>query len=75
MSKIDVEYKVDKGIPIPVRRNKAVPLAQLEVGESIGFPIEFRANVASRASKLKAQGREYTIKKEDELTARIWRTK
>lgn len=72
--KIDVEYTIDKGVPIPVRRDVSVPISKLSVGESMVFPLSKRAIVQSNASR-KAGGREYTISKINDKECRIWRTK
>lgn len=74
MGKIEVEYTIDKGVPIPVRREaNSVPISKLSVGESIVFPLSKRAAVQSNASR-KTGGREYTISKINDKECRIWRT-
>lgn len=75
MKKIEVKYTVDKGVPVPVRP-EALPLDNLEIGESIRFPIEQRNNVQSQASKLKAnKGKVFTVQYDrDEGDCRVWRT-
>lgn len=66
------EYKVDKNIEMP----KRVPLESMEVGESFEFPKSKRQSIATMASKLKREtGKEFTIKQQDEESARIWRLK
>lgn len=72
--KIEVQYTIDKGVPIPVRRGVSVPISKLSVGESIVFPLTRRAAVQSNASR-KTGGREYTISKINDKECRIWRTK
>lgn len=73
---IDVKYKVEKGIPIPVRSaSPALRLAKLEVGESIVFPLSKRAAIQSNASRTKASnGRNFTVKKINSTECRVWRT-
>lgn len=74
MKEIPVKHKVDKGVPIPVN-TRGLPLASLKVGESIQFPVSDRPKVATQASTLKKQtSLNFTIHKEDNETARIWRT-
>lgn len=73
---IEVDYEIDNGVPIPVRVYPALPLRDLEVGQSIGFPLERRPNVQSSASRLKKEtGMEFTVRAIDDENARIWRTK
>lgn len=73
MKKIDI-YQVDTAIPIPERKQK-LPINLLEVGESFLFPGAERNRIQTRASQLKKAGKEFTIKKQDNATARIWRIK
>lgn len=69
-------YQIDSGVPIPEEKYTRVPLEQLEVSDSIQFPISKRRSVASLASRLKKEtGKEFTVKKMDERNCRIWRTK
>lgn len=75
MTDIPIEYKVDKGVPIPVRPG-VVPLSSLEVNDSILFPVEDRARIQSYASQTKRRtGKEFTIKKVSDSQCRVWRTK
>lgn len=72
MSKIDV-ITIDSGVPVPLGR---YPILELKVGDSFLFPISKRPSVQSRANKIKSEtGREFTVKKMDEDSCRIWRTK
>lgn len=72
---IEVKYTIDKGVPIPIRREtKSVPISKLEVGESIVFPLSQRPAVQSNASRKKGD-REYTISKINDKECRVWRTK
>lgn len=65
---------IDTGVPVPERVN--YPIRELKVGESFVFPLEKRKIVQSRASVIKTDtGREFTVKKMNDETARIWRTK
>lgn len=73
--KIDV-YHIDSGVPVPLSatRRTLPPLRDLELGESIVFPLAQRFKVQQKASKLKARtGKVFTIRKMDEQTARVWR--
>lgn len=75
MKRIDVNYTIDKGVPIPVRREvNAVPISSLKEGESIVFPLAKRPMVQSNASRIKkAKGWEYTISKISDTECRVWR--
>ena len=74
MPKIDVQYVPEEGIPIPVGREKSVPLAELEIGQSYLVPLEQRNTVQANASRLKARtGKVFTIQKIDEYSIRVWR--
>jgi hypothetical protein len=76
MSDIPIEYQVDKGVPIPVRRLGVVPLASLEAGDSVLFPSEDRAKVQSYASQMKRRtGKEFVVKKVSDTQCRVWRTR
>lgn len=69
-------YSVDTGVPVPTDRSKQLPLNVLEVGESFLFPLDERNRVQTFASRLKSRrGKEFTIRKQDENTARVWRIK
>lgn len=73
MSKIEV-YKIESNVKVPTRAFP--PLNLLEVDDSIQFSLDKRRSVQTVASKLKReQGKEFTVKKIDNTTARIWRTK
>lgn len=70
--KIEVA-NIDTGIPVPDRAS--YPIRDLAVGESFVFPLNKRGSVQTKASKIKAEtGHDYTIRKIDNDTARIWRT-
>lgn len=74
---IPVDYKIDKGVPIPVDRRSysVLPLKTMAVGESFVFPREKRSTVQSRASHIKkATGKEFSVRVINELECRIWRT-
>lgn len=63
---------IDTGVPIPDRAS--YPIRKLKVGESFLFPANKRSSVQSLASKVKAEtGNDYTIKKMDGDTCRLWR--
>ena len=69
-------YVVESNVPIPVKVLSLPPLRELKVGESIVFPLEKRPSVQTAAFKLKRdEGLEFRVKKLDETSARIWRTK
>lgn len=71
--KIFVEYKIDRGIPIPVK-TKLPPLNELAINESVSFPIGKRASVQTTAYRLKRQtGKEFRVSKISESEARVWR--
>lgn len=68
-----VYFTVEKNVPIPSR--EAVPLDEMEVGDSIAFPDFKRKSVQSKASLMKKRGEaEFTVRKIDDTTCRIWRT-
>lgn len=70
--KIEV-VKIDSNVPMPVQR---YPLMNLKVGESFEFPIERRDLIQTNASTIKRRkGREFTVRKVNETTARVWRVK
>jgi len=73
--KIDVQYEVETGVPVPVRNTSPrLSIGRLEVGQSIVFSLEKRATVQSNASRIKKyEGKEFTIKKIDDKQCRIWR--
>lgn len=74
MTEVPVNYSVDKGIKVPVKR--ALPLASLNIGESIEFPFERRSTVATQASTIKRRtGKVFTVRKIDDNKCRVWRTK
>lgn len=71
MTKVNV-YSIDNGIPLP--EVKRMPLNDMEVGDSILFPLNKRPNIQSVASRLKREtGKTFVVKKMDDNNARIWR--
>lgn len=71
-------YEVKKGIPVEKpaggRSARMYPFPIMEVGDSFDVPIDQRVNVATKASKQKRKyGREFTVKKINETTVRVWR--
>lgn len=73
MNKIPV-ISIDRGIPVPEMAAQGLPLGSLKVGESILFPLEHRSKVAIQASRLKkSTAMRFTVRKESETNARIWR--
>lgn len=76
MPKVEVNYEVEEGVPIPVQRSEAIPISSLEVGQSILFSSKRRVAMQSYASRLKkSTGKVFTLKKVDDENHRIWRTK
>lgn len=71
---IDVT-SIDTGVPTPEPRLK-YPLAQLEVGQSFVIPLEKRVSISSSISMVKKKypDRKFTVRKESDTTARVWRT-
>lgn len=71
------EPRIDKDVPVPEKNSKGYSRAlnQMEVGESFRFPEIDRPAVASLASRLSAKEREYTTRKVNDHTVRIWRVK
>ena len=71
--KIEVA-SIDTGVPVPERAK--YPVRELKVGDSFLFPADKRDSVQPLASKIKVEtGREFTIRKMDNDTCRIWRIK
>lgn len=71
---VPVDYKVEDSVPIPVRvANKSIPIEDLEVGQSILFPLDRRPYVQTKASRLKGSGKVFTVSKVDDKNARVWR--
>lgn len=78
MAKSVQVYKIDRDVPVPDDAQRPsiramVPIDELEVGDSVEFPLRLRTTVATTASRLKREGKGFTIKKIDEKSARIWR--
>jgi hypothetical protein len=69
-----MKFKIERGIEMPVRsKDIRYPLAEMEVGDSFSFPLEYRASVQTLASAAKKQGRAYRVKKIAPEVCRIWR--
>lgn len=71
-------YKIENDVPVPEDAQRPsiramVPIDELEVGDSVEFPLRLRTTVATTATRLKREGKVFTIKKIDEKSARIWR--
>lgn len=67
-------YTIDTGVPVK-DRNTSPPLMQLEVGQSVLFPLQKRMSVQTTASKIKKEtGKKFVIRKMDDDNARVWRT-
>lgn len=72
MRKIPVDYTIDDGVKIPVRKH--LPVHDLEVGQSFEFPIGERPSITTVTSRLKKRdGRVFTVQKINETTCRVWR--
>ena len=70
-----MEYKIEKDITAP-EPHKRFPLSELEVGESFTIALKDRNSVQSHASKVKSlTGKVFMVRKVDEQTCRVWRTK
>lgn len=75
MAKIPV-ISIDDGVPVPEVSLAGLPLDTLKIGESILFPVEHRSKVQIQASRLKKRtDKEFTVRKENHKSARIWRIK
>lgn len=73
MAKVSV-YKIDKDVPMPEPDVSVIPLDDMEIGDSILFPIEDRPRVQPLASKLKARkDKVFTIRVVDKNNCRVWR--
>jgi hypothetical protein len=76
-------YTIDEDVEIPdsraIDRTKEYslpPLAALEVGQSVLFPLELRKSVQTTASRIKkVDGKDFVVRKVDTDSARVWRTK
>jgi hypothetical protein len=74
MTKVQV-YDIESGVPVPIG-SPGIPLGHMAVGDSVQFPLSKRSTVQSFASKLKRDhGKQFTVKKLNENTARVWRVK
>jgi hypothetical protein len=74
MAKVAVDYRVEDSVPIPVEvASKSIPLRDLRVGQSILFPRDRRAYVQTKASRLKREGKTYTVRVVDDKHCRVWR--
>lgn len=78
MAKTISVYKIEHDVPVPVDAKAPsvrdlVPIDELDVGDSVEFPIKLKNGVAVLATRLKREGKSFTIKKVDEDNARIWR--
>lgn len=73
------DFKIDNDVPVPAghkRFNTRVPYQQLDVGESILFPLEQRHGVAANsATHAKRYDKKFTVRKVSDTEARIWRVK
>jgi len=76
MSKKQIEvYKIESGVPM-ADYNVLPPLDLMDVGDSVVFPIKKRPSVQTVASRLKKeQGKEFTVRRLDQDSGRVWRTK
>lgn len=71
----EVMFLVEDDIPVPKKPNFTEQLRQLKPKESFTFPRESRSTVQTLTSKMKAQGKEFTVGVVDDETCRVWRTK
>jgi hypothetical protein len=71
-----MEIKIDKGIPLPVRKNSAgfekYPLSKLEVGDSFAVKIQAAAIGHHVRKAAKALGRKFVVRSEG-TGSRVWR--
>lgn len=73
------EYKIEKGIVIPpkqLKKNK-YPFVDMEIGDSIAFPIKERSSVSSAVNNFKNHipQHRFTIRKISDTECRVWRIK
>lgn len=68
-------FLIEEDVPMPEKNplSKA-QLMKMEVGQSIAFPKKYRGPMQTKATRLKQEGREFTIRVVDADTCRIWRT-
>lgn len=78
MAKSITVYKIDNDVPVPKDAKRPsiremVPIDDLDIGDSVEFPLRLKAIVATTATRLKRDGKLFTVKKIDDKKARIWR--
>lgn len=67
------KLKIDKDVPIPARRNGAIPFANMQSGDSVFVPGEVMKNPASSAKQWAAKhGGEFIVRRV-EGGYRVWR--
>ena len=70
-----VVLKIEKGVPIPARCHGSIMWGDMEVGDSVPVPLARLAVMSGGAYQYGLRhGREFTARKMDEFTGRIWRT-
>lgn len=69
------DFKVEKNVPKPQGRGLFETIRQLQVNESLSLPAERKSSLASYASKLKKDGKDFTVRVQEDGTVRIWRIK
>ena len=68
-------FLIEEDVPMPEKQTLSkAQLLDMKVGDSIAFPKEWRSKIQSKATRLKQESREYTIRVVDADTCRIWRT-
>lgn len=72
-----MQTTIDKDVPVPEDQeslNDQFPLAEMDVGDSIEFPVEYRSYVSAKASTIKRRkGLSYTVRRVSEGECRVWR--
>lgn len=69
------EYKLESGHEMPLTQGNIYPFKEMEVGDSFTFPLEKRHSIQSIASRQKAEGKVFRVKKISDEECRIWRIK
>jgi hypothetical protein len=75
---INLELKVEKGIPLPnlIRERTSYPFFEMEIGDSFEFPKHCLAAVTSAATQHgRRHDRRMTIRKISDTHYRCWRVK
>ncbi len=77
MKKVN-DWVIEKGIPIPIKRDKSsrYPFYKMEPGESFLVPIEQMDRCRSAANQYRVRTdpeAKFTVRKVDKTNARCWR--